>query len=210
MKIAGFKKLSYVDYPNHISSVIWTAGCNFRCPYCHNFDIVDADGYSDDSEIISYLNKRKGLIDGLVLSGGEPLLHDLSPFIDKVKSMGYDIKLDTNGSFPQKLRELNVDYVAMDVKAPLGKYSDVSDVDVQKIRESIETIKTMDIDYEFRTTIANLKERDIYSIVDEIKPAERYYLQQVKDYEQSLSADKLISIKENIKHNFKRCGVRNI
>jgi len=212
MKVAGFKKLSYVDFPNRISSVVWTAGCNFKCPYCHNFDIIDADGYSDDSEIISYLDDRKKFIDGVVISGGEPLLHDLSSFIDEVKCMGYDVKLDTNGSFPKKLRNLDIDYVAMDIKAPLEKYSDVTNVDVNidNIRESIETIKTMNIDYEFRTTVAELSERDIYNIVDEIKPAKRYYLQQVKDYKQSMNADKLIGIKENIKHNFKRCSVRNV
>lgn len=212
MKIAGFKKLSYVDFPNRISAVVWTAGCNFKCSYCHNFDIVDADGYGDTTKILSYLDDRQNLIDGVVITGGEPLLHDIRSFINEVKSMGYDIKLDTNGSFPEKLRALDVDYVAMDVKAPLESYSDVAgfDIDIEKIRESIQLIKSMGIDYEFRTTVAGLSERDIYDIVDVIKPAKRYYLQQVRGYDQSLSDNKLIGIKENIKHNFRYCGVRNI
>jgi len=161
MKIGGFQRFSLIDYPAKISAIIFTQGCNFRCPYCHNPELVDPKLFTsaiDEDLILSFLRKRVGKLDGVVITGGEPLLqHDLIEFIKKVKEMGYLIKLDTNGSYPEKLERLLdlIDYIAMDIKAPLEKYHDVvrTDVCTEKIMESITIILNGDIDYEFRTTV---------------------------------------------------------
>ena len=160
MKIGGLQKTSLQDYPEEVSSIIWTVGCNFSCPFCYNTDLVygTIEEISED-EVLSFLEKRKKLIDGLVISGGEPFLQkDLKNFCKKVKKLSYKIKIDTNGTFPNKLKELIdeklVDYIAMDVKAPKKKYEKLAGVktDIKKIEKSIEIIKNSDINYEFKTT----------------------------------------------------------
>lgn len=194
IKIFGFQKLSLLDYPQKIACTIFTGGCNFRCPFCHNSDLVflpENMPEVDEDELFSYLRKRKGILEGVCISGGEPLLNpELNPFLSKIKSLGYPIKLDTNGSNPTKLKELVelnlIDYVAMDVKNTPQKYAEttgIPNIDIQPILESIQYLKEGNIPYEFRTTI--VKE---YHTIDDIKEmavllsgAENWYLQNFKD-----------------------------
>ena len=162
MRIGGFQKFSLIDYPDFISAVVFTQGCNFRCPFCHNPELVlpDSFGPTIDSEyILNFLNHRKGKIDGVVLTGGEPTLQpDLLSFLKKIKAMSFMIKLDTNGTRPEVVRnaldENLLDFIAMDIKAPLNFYSEISgvDVDTGSITKSIDLILTSGIDYRFRTT----------------------------------------------------------
>ena len=141
MKIGGIQKTSLLDYPDTISAIIWTIGCNFRCPFCYNKDIVFGKVETiSEEEVISFLEKRKGLLEGLVISGGEPLMQkDIVQFAEKVKKLGYLIKIDTNGMYPDKLRQLIdkklIDYIAMDIKAPKNKYDNLTGVktDIKKI-----------------------------------------------------------------------------
>ncbi|RLI64922.1 MAG: anaerobic ribonucleoside-triphosphate reductase activating protein, partial [Candidatus Asgardarchaeum californiense] len=146
MQIGGFQKTSLLDYPDTISAIIWTVGCNFKCPFCYNPQLVQkkTDCISEE-EVLSFLKKRKGLIEGVSISGGEPLLQkDIIDFIKKVKKLEYLVKIDTNGTFPDKLKYLIekklVDYIAMDVKAPKGKYKQLSGVktNIKHIEESID------------------------------------------------------------------------
>ena len=163
LPIKGFQKLTMIDYPGKIACTIFLPGCNFRCGYCHNRSLVmEPQSLPTISEgyILDFLKERKRWIDGVVISGGEPTLHkDLEPFIRKIKEMGYCIKLDTNGTSPETIKKLIdeklVDYIAMDVKAPLKNYSEVADafVDTKKIEEIIDIIKKSEIPYEFRTTM---------------------------------------------------------
>ena len=149
MKIGGFQKTSLLDYPDNISAIVWTVGCNFNCPFCYNKDIVNGNvEFVPEEDIIEFLKTREKLLDGIVITGGEPFLQkDIEDFIKKIKKLGFLVKIDTNGTFPKPLQKLIdeklVDYVAMDVKAPKKKYEDLSGVktDVSKINKSIETLK---------------------------------------------------------------------
>jgi len=191
MKIGGLQKTSLLDYPEEISSIIWTVGCNYNCPFCYNKDLVNGKPSEiSEDEILSFLEKRKKLIDGLVITGGEPFLQkDLADFCKKVKKIGYKIKIDTNGTFPDKLKELIdeklIDYVAMDVKAPFKKYEDLAGkkVDSKTIKKSIKILMESGIDYEFKTTFIPdlLKKEDILEIAKELKGAKNYFLQQFKN-----------------------------
>ena len=188
MRIAGIEKLSVQDYPNHISAIIFTQGCNLKCPFCHNSSLIpfDSNNLLNEEEILDFLNKRKGLLDGVTITGGEPTLQsDLKDFIKKLKNMGYDIKLDTNGLNYKVLKDLIdeklVDYVAMDIKNSLDKYnktSGVRDIVTGNILGSIDLLKHSDIDYEFRTTVINEHHtiEDIYKIIEIIGDS-KYYLQ---------------------------------
>ena len=185
MLIGGLQKTSFLDYPDKISAIIFTLGCNFRCGYCHNPELINSmtAKYSEE-EIFEFLNRRKGRIDGVVITGGEPCIQkDLVEFIKKVKDLGFLVKLDTNGCFPEILQKsmAYVDYIAMDIKAPIEKYSLVtnSKINPEKIRESINIIMTSGIGYEFRTTVvkSQLSFDDFKSIGELIKGAEKYYLQ---------------------------------
>jgi pyruvate formate lyase activating enzyme len=172
MKIGGFVRSSLVDYPGKVAAVIFTQGCNFRCPYCHNSGLVFPELFTDEipfEYVWDFLEQRRGLLDGVVFCGGEPTLqNDLLEVIGKIRSLGFAIKLDTNGSKPDILAEVlpHLDYVAMDIKAPLDKYSSVSGVAVDnyEIRRSMLLIRASGIPYEFRTTFhpefisVNLKE----------------------------------------------------
>ncbi|MGC8971837.1 MAG: anaerobic ribonucleoside-triphosphate reductase activating protein, partial [bacterium] len=162
MLIGGLQKFSLIDYPGKISAVIFTKGCNFRCPYCHNPELVIFDGKDliEEDYIFSFLREKRGKLDGVVLTGGEPTLQsDLINFLKEIKGLGFFTKLDTNGSNPEVierlLEEKILDYIAMDIKANLEKYNDVthSNVDIEKIKKSIDIIMHSGIDYEFRTTI---------------------------------------------------------
>lgn len=189
MFIAGLQKTSLLDYPSKIAAVVFTYGCNFRCPYCHNPNLISAvshNSFMEEAALFDFLSSRVGLLDAVVVSGGEPTLqNDLEEFFVKLKEMGFLTKLDTNGTNPNCIEKLTdkglLDYIAMDIKAPLGKYSKVcaSNVDTDKIRQSIKLIKTSNIDYEFRTTVvrSQLSFEDFGNIAKLIKGADRYYLQ---------------------------------
>ncbi len=163
MKIGGLQKISLIDYPGRISAIVFTQGCNFRCPYCHNPELVDPAQYGpilSEEEVISFLEKRRGKLDAVTVTGGEPTLQpDLDRFFQEIKGMGYLTKIDTNGSNPDVLERLIrghlVDYLAMDVKGPLQKYERIANVKVQtaKIQRSIELITASGIEHEFRTTV---------------------------------------------------------
>lgn len=192
MNISGFQKLTLLDFPGHTACTLFTLGCNMRCPFCHNTPLVKGtaeEKYSEE-EIFSFLRKRQGLLDGVAITGGEPLLQkDIIFFIKKIKEMGYSVKLDTNGSFPDILRELIkdelLDYVAMDIKNSEEKYflTCARDIDFSDISKSIETLKTCGIDHEFRTTVTKElhTKADIISIAKMLGKTEKYYLQQFKD-----------------------------
>ena len=189
MKIGGFLKFSLIDYPGKMAAVIFTQGCNFRCPYCHNSELVKPECFCDpipEDEVLDFLKKRVGRIEGLVVTGGEPTLQkDLIGFLKKVKQIGYPVKLDTNGSNPDVLKEilrLNlVDYIAMDVKAPLEKYSQLTDLEncAERVKESIHIILGSPLAHEFRTTLAApvVLAEDLPKIVSLIEGAKKYRLQ---------------------------------
>lgn len=165
MIIGGIQKLTLLDYPGKVAATVFTVGCNFRCPFCHNAPLVnDIDKYSfvDEEEILAFLRKRVGILDGVVITGGEPtLMPDLIDFISRIKAMGYAVKLDTNGTDPETLAYLlnnkMIDYVAMDIKNCLEKYCETSgvknDFDIRLIKRSAEILMQGNIDFEFRTTV---------------------------------------------------------
>ena len=185
--IGGIQKTSLLDYPDKISAIVFTQGCNFKCGYCHNPQLLKSEnGIYDVDAFFDFLKKRQGKLDGVVITGGEATLQkDLKLFIQKVKELGFLVKLDTNGTNPQILKELIeeklVDYIAMDIKAPLEKYPLITktNVDTSKIEESINIIMSSDIDYEFRTTVlpVQIQIEDFDSIGKFIQGAKRYYLQ---------------------------------
>ncbi len=194
MQFSGFQKLTLLDYPGHVAATLFTAGCNFRCPFCHNAALVthiDNQNFYTDEYILDYLKKRVGILDGICITGGEPLMHkDLPDFIKKVKALGYLIKLDTNGSYPEILKQLidssNIDYVAMDIKNSKEKYAltaECSNDDLANVEKSIAILKEKKIDFEFRTTIVAEYHTvdDIRSIAKWIKGAEKYFLQNFTD-----------------------------
>lgn len=194
MYINGFQKLTILDYPGKVACIVFTPGCNFRCPFCHNAALVthiDKDTYIDEEEVLSYLKKRQEILDGVVITGGEPLLQDgIEEFIGKIKDLGYAIKLDTNGSFPEKLISLVekglVDYVAMDIKNSKAKYMatiGVNNIDMASIEKSVDFLLQNKVDYEFRTTIVDGFHTvdDIQDIVVWIKGAHKYFLQNFVD-----------------------------
>jgi len=162
MKIGGLIKFTLIDFPGRPAAVIFTQGCNFRCRYCHNPELVYPHLFSEpvtEEYIFSFLKRRQGTLDGVVISGGEPTLHeDLPAFMAKIKELGYAIKLDTNGSRPDVIQGLLdkklVDFIAMDLKAPLAKYSLITGVDTNEeiLRRSMELLRNSGIGYEFRTT----------------------------------------------------------
>lgn len=193
MQIAGIVKNSVVDYPGRIAAVLFTPGCNLDCYYCHNRFLLTKETWGDllhEEDVLSFLVKRKKLLDGLVISGGEPTVQkDLKEFIRKVKKLGYDIKLDTNGSNPELLKDLIenelIDYVAMDFKAPFAKYGQICGIDappvLKKIKDSIKLLLTGIITYEFRTTfVPELTKEDILEMAKFIEGARLYVLQQYR------------------------------
>jgi len=187
MLIGGFQKTSLTDFPKKIAAIVFTQGCNFRCHYCHNPELVtEYDKIADEKMILDFLDTRKGKLDGVVITGGEPSLQkDLTDFISKVKEKGFEVKLDTNGSNPDVIVDLAeknlLDYIAMDIKAPLSKYQDIVDcaVDVLQIKDSVDFIKNCGVDYEFRTTTVKplLAVSDFDEIGNIIKNSKRYFLQ---------------------------------
>lgn len=233
MIFGGLQKITLVDYPKKIVATVFTVGCNFYCPFCHNPELVNPELIKkqpliSEKEVLNFLNERKGMLEGICITGGEPTLQkDLKNFIKKVKKLGYLVKLDTNGSNPVILKELIkeklIDYVAMDIKAPLQKYHlYTKGIDfTNEIEKSIKILMNSFIDYEFRTTLdpLNLKEEDIFQIAEMIKGAKAYFLQRFQDTK-TLSSDyknqstdyfteaKIQSILNKIKPFFKICAVR--
>ena len=192
MKIFGIEKFSMVDWDGKIVCTLFASGCNFRCPFCHNSSLALAEGNEiDHNEIFNYLEKRKGLLDGVCISGGEPTLHpDLEEFVKKIKDMGYKVKLDTNGTNPNTLQSMIdnglVDYVAMDVKNSLHKYpttTGTKSVNLDDILQSISIIKKSGIPHEFRTTIIKEfhAEDDMKYIADLVDGCGKYVLQKYVD-----------------------------
>ena len=194
MKIFGFQKMTLLDFPGKVACTVFTGGCNFRCPFCHNAPLVtelDLNSEIKEKEVTDYLLKRTGLLDGVCITGGEPLLQpDIEDFIAKIKEMGYAVKLDTNGSYPERLKSIIhkglVDYVAMDIKNCKEKYAltvGIDNFDITPIEQSVEILLENKVDYEFRTTV--VKEyhtvEDIKNAALWIKGAKRYFLQNFVD-----------------------------
>ncbi len=193
MEIYGLIKLTLLDFPGRLACTAFTGGCNFRCPFCHNSDLVKKTGLNKitDDEFFSFLKKRTGRLDGVCISGGEPLLQsDLTEFAKKIHGMGFSVKLDTNGYMPDRLRSFTesgfCDFIAMDVKNSPQKYAatvGLAEVDTDKILESIEYIKSCGIDHEFRTTVAREFHNadDIREITKMLAGEERYFIQPYKE-----------------------------
>lgn len=202
MLIGGLQKTSLLDFPEKISAIVFTAGCNFRCGYCHNPELVNSIAVLKE-DVIDFLKKRIGKLDGVVITGGEPCLQkDLPEFVNQIKSMGFAVKLDTNGSFPEMLEKLlpDLDYVAMDIKAPLEKYEKITNrpVNTDDILKSIKILQTSDIDYEFRTTVlqSQLTFEDFEQIGRLLKGSKKYILQKFvpsKILDKNLSGHKTYS-----------------
>lgn len=194
MILGGLQKISLVDYPGKTCAILFTRGCNYRCPYCHNPELVWPEQYAPEiplEGVLDFLQQRRGLLEAVTITGGEPTLHvDLPALARSIKEMGFALKLDSNGSRPDMLRELIgaglVDYVAMDVKAPLRKYARVcgAGISVEPIRESVALLLQGRVDYEFRTTVdrALLDEQDLLEIGEMIRGAGKYYLQKLNDF----------------------------
>jgi pyruvate formate lyase activating enzyme len=218
MLIGGLQKLTLIDYPGKIAATVFTIGCNFFCSFCHNPELVDPEKIKKqpiipEKDFFDFLTSRKGDLDGVCITGGEPTIHkDLPRFIKKIRNLGFSVKLDTNGSNPEMIKKLIdsklIDYIAMDIKGPL-----------QIPKKSVELIKNSGIDYEFRTTVVPIlhTKEDILEIARELSPAKKYFLQQFrpgKNLNQSFEKEKTYSKKEldefceAIKPYFEECGIR--
>lgn len=189
MRIGGFQRFSLADFPGHISAIVFTLGCGFRCPYCHNPELVDpgmAPAEIPVETVLRFLEARRGQVDGVVVTGGEPTLHaDLAEMLDRIKRAGFAVKLDTNGSNPGMLADMMdqglLDYIAMDIKAPLAQYPRVvrAPANTESIRGSIELILRAGIDHEFRTTYVEslLSIDEMMGIAALVRGCARYVLQ---------------------------------
>ena len=194
MKILGLQKLTLLDFPEHMACTVFTGGCNFRCPFCHNaslvMDVEDTPQITEE-EFFAFLKKRQGILDGVCITGGEPTLQpDLESFIYKVKEMGYSVKLDTNGFLPDKLIALVekglVDYVAMDIKSSLSGYSKatgIENINTEPIKKSVDFLLSKKVPFEFRTTVVKElhTEKDIQDIGLWLVGDSKYYLQHFVD-----------------------------
>ncbi len=194
MYICGLQKLAMVDYPGKLAATVFTGGCNLRCPFCHNALLVtrlDEAETMTEGEVLDFLARRRGLLDGVVLSGGEPLLQpDAAKFLRKVRDLGFSIKLDTNGFFPERLAAILeaglADYVAMDVKNRLSKYPEtcgVPDLDAAPVEESVRLLRSGGVDFEFRTTVVRELHtaEDIRAVGQWLAGSPRYFLQNFVD-----------------------------
>jgi len=231
MKIGGLQKLTLIDFPGKLAATVFLIGCNFRCPWCYSKELVLPEEIKKQPQIsekdfFAFLKERKGLLEGVVICGGEPTVQrDLSSFIKKIKKMGYVVKLDTNGSNPKMLKNLInkklIDYVAMDIKLPKEKYPEIfkRKVKIKDIEESVKILKDGKINYEFRTTVIPtvLKKEDVIKIAKWIKDAPKYYLQEfrpektidpkfekVKPYPEKY----LLEIQKAISPFFETCQIR--
>lgn len=232
MKIKGIQKLTLIDYPEKLACTLFLFGCNFKCGFCHNPELVISEEQTDHSkkEILEFLEKRKKYLEGVCITGGEPLLNLDEEFLRQIKSLGYLIKLDTNGTFPDKLQELIdknlIDFVAMDIKASKENYSKVvcSEIDLEKIEKSIKIISRLP-EYEFRTTIVEdihdkeeLKKIALWlNKIIEKKP-KNFSIQGFKNNgklldetfknKKNISEDYLIKLKKSIDENFEKVEIK--
>lgn len=196
MLLKGLQKLTLLDYPGKMAATVFVGGCNFKCPFCHNASLVLGDKVSEsatlpEEEFFAFLNKRKNILEGICVSGGEPtLMPDLLPFLNKIKELGFLVKLDTNGYRPDVLRAAIegglVDYVAMDIKNSKESYAKtvgLSEIDIERIAESVTILMESGVDYEFRTTLVRELHttEDVRSIGKWISGAKRYFLQTYED-----------------------------
>ena len=221
MIINGFEKLSLVDYPGYTAATVFTGACNMRCPFCHNAVLViDAQHQPivEEQYVLDYLNKRKGIIDGLCITGGEPTLQKgLALFIEKCKATGVKIKLDSNGTNPDMLKNLInnnlLDYVAMDIKNCKDKYAITANakIDLHKIQESIDILETSGIDHEFRTTLVHEFHtlHDIEKIAQWLDGTDKYFLQKFEDKGGCLQ-DGLTEVPLDLAHKMKAMAEKYI
>lgn len=233
MLIGGLQKMTLIDYPGKIACTVFTVGCNFRCPFCHNPELVDqarfnVGGIIEEKVFFDFLKSRQDLLGGVCVTGGEPTLHaDLPDFLKQIKNLGFSVKLDTNGTAPEKLEILIkdglVDYIAMDIK---NCFKDTYEktvgvkIDLEKIKKSVKIIMASGLEYEFRTTVVPglHTEADILGIALEIRGAKKYYLQQFRSGEKILNqkyrslkpypAEFLRELQGKIKGSFEICDVR--
>lgn len=203
MKLYGLQKMTLLDFPGHVACTVFTGGCNLRCPFCHNAPLVtqiDPSATMDDTEFFEFLKKRNGLLDGVCITGGEPLLqNDIEEFIFNIKQLGFKVKLDTNGCFPQKLQALVqsslLDMVAIDIKNCKEKYSQtvgIEDFDISPIEQTVKFLLGQNkVEYEFRTTVCSPLHTvdDIEKIARWIKGTKHYFLQNFVDSGNLIGAD---------------------
>lgn len=232
LKIGEVQNMSLIDYPNKMACTIYTSGCNFKCPFCNKRDLVfipENNEYLNVDEVMEYLKKRNRLLDGICLSGGEPLLQeDLEKLIRKAKRLGYAIKIDTNGYYPERLKELVdkklVNYVALDIKNTKEKYAgtagvNIENFDIKPIEESLKFLKNSKVEYECRTTV--IKElhtkEDLIQIAKWLKPIDKFYLQQYEDSESNIqrgftaySIEEMIEFRDEIRKIIPNTELRGI
>jgi len=230
--LGGYQKLTLIDYPGKIATTVFTVGCSFRCPFCHNPELVLTNNLQlatynkTEKEFFEFLKKRKGKLEGVCITGGEPTIQpDLIEFIKKVKDIGYFVKLDSNGSRPDVLKKIidgkMVDFIAMDIKNCPERYSETNGAktDIERIKLSVQMIMNSKIPYEFRTTVVPgiHKEEDFGKIAKWIKGAKAYYLQEYREGKildpklKKKTKGKMInleSIGKKIKGNFGKFGIR--
>ncbi len=228
MIIHGLQKLTLVDYPGKCACILFSGACNFRCPFCQNGSLVlspENEPVIPDDEIFSFLEKRKRMLEGVVVTGGEPTINsDLIPFLGRIKEIGYSVKLDTNGYMPKVLEDAVrsgfVDYVAMDIKTSLDEYSVLSGVktDTERIEESIDFLLSGEVDYEFRTTVVEELHNasNFEKIGEKIKGARRYFLQSFVPSEDTISGgfttpslERMENYKEILKNYIENVSIRD-
>jgi len=232
MKIANYQKLTLIDYPGKLATTVFTVGCNFRCPFCHNPELVLPEEYnlpfqdSMEKEFFDFLKKRQGKLEGVCITGGEPTIQsDITDFIAKIKKLGYSVKLDTNGAYPDVLKKIIdkkiVDFISMDIKSSRENYDKLAgaNVDIDRINLSIDLIMNSEIDYEFRTTVVPgmHTEKDFEKIAKWLKGAKKYCLQKYRDIKildpklKKITKGKTLNlekIKKKIEKNFGEVEVR--
>lgn len=230
VKVHGFNKLTLLDYPGRLACTVFLGHCNFRCPFCHNAGLVlnpEHEPVIPIEEILGTLKKRKGILDGVCITGGEPTVHKKLPeFVQQIKKLDYSVKLDTNGTNPQMVREMVkaglLDYVAMDIKNSPEKYGETAGIvraDLEAIHETVEFLKSGEVDYEFRTTVTRElhKKEDFLKIRRWLSGSRRYFLQAYKESEQvirpvysSYSREQLENFRQLLLEEISQVEIRGI
>lgn len=230
VKVHGFNKLTLLDYPGRLACTVFLGHCNFRCPFCHNAGLVlnpEDEPVIPIEEILGTLKKRKGILDGVCITGGEPTVHKKLPeFVQQIKKLDYSVKLDTNGTNPQMVREMVkaglLDYVAMDIKNSPDKYGEtagIARVDLEAVNETVEFLKSGKVDYEFRTTVTRElhKKEDFLKIRKWLSGSRRYFLQAYKESEQvihpvysSYSREQLENFRQLLLEEISQVEIRGI